>query len=257
VPLRTVYVCLSCEIQQRVYSRSVNLFRWFTLITFTHAFLLSLTLISAAEMLKVEVRVIEGKAKIIDGDTIVVEGNRVRLHGIDAPESKQLCNNLLGTSYNCGQVATFRLAELIGEGAVRCEVRTKDRYNRLVAVCFLNGLNLNEQLVFEGLALAYRKYSMDFVHSENIAKLNVSGLWDGEFVKPWEWRRGVRLSSENNPEASPNSCRIKGNISRNGKIYHTPQSPWYGRTKIDTSKGEKWFCSEMDAKAQGWRAAHD
>ena len=49
-------------------------------------------------------------------------------------------------------------------------------------------------------------------------------------------------------------CRIKGNISQNGRIYHVPGSPSYEQTKIDESKGERWFCSEAEARAAGWRA---
>jgi hypothetical protein len=48
---------------------------------------------------------------------------------------------------------------------------------------------------------------------------------------------------------------IKGNIGSNGdRIYHTPESPYYSRTKIDESKGERWFCTEEEAIEAGWRA---
>ena len=197
---------------------------------------------------------VDGKAKVVDGDTIAVGENRIRLHGIDAPESGQSCDNAIGLSYKCGQAATDRLSAIIGANEVRCDVKNEDRYGRLVAVCFSNKINLNEQLVFEGLVLAYQKYSADFVNAENIAKQNAAGLWGGKFVEPWEWRRGERLKTEQNSSVDPKACRIKGNISTNGKIYHTPESPWYGRTKINTSKGERWFCSIEEAEAEGWRA---
>ena len=75
------------------------------------------------------------------------------------------------------------------------------------------------------------------------------GIWEGEFVKPWDWRRGVRIYEAQNVD-----CKIKGNISSNGeKIYHVPNSKNYLKTKISTSKGERWFCSEKDAQASGWR----
>ena len=57
------------------------------------------------------------------------------------------------------------------------------------------------------------------------------------------------------PRGSPDrDCRIKGNISKHGRIYHVPGSRWYDETKIDTSKGERWFCSEQEAIDAGWRA---
>ena len=77
------------------------------------------------------------------------------------------------------------------------------------------------------------------------------GIWAGEFVKPWEWRRGKRLAANDN---AVGQCRIKGNISRSGeRIYHVPGGQYYDRTKINPSKGEQWFCSEAEAIAAGWR----
>lgn len=213
-----------------------------------------LFLFLSAITLEADTMTLDGKAKVVDGDTISVGGNRVRLHGIDAPESGQTCDNANGLSYKCGQVATDRLSALIGANEVRCEVKDKDRYGRLVAVCFSKQINLNEQLVFEGLVLAYQKYSEDFVNAENIAKQNAAGLWGGKFVEPWDWRRGERHKTDQDSSVDRKVCRIKGNISNNGKIYHTPESPWYGRTKINTSKGERWFCSVEEAEAEGWRA---
>ena len=72
------------------------------------------------------------------------------------------------------------------------------------------------------------------------------------FVEPWKWRQGVRLSSE--VISTQEGCSIKGNISSSGeKIYHVPGGQYYTRTKINQSKGEKWFCSEQEAKFAGWR----
>jgi hypothetical protein len=55
--------------------------------------------------------------------------------------------------------------------------------------------------------------------------------------------------------AAPNGCAIKGNVTAHGHIYHMPWSPWYGKVRIDPTKGERWFCSESEAKAAGWRPA--
>jgi endonuclease YncB( thermonuclease family) len=193
-----------------------------------------------------------GNVTIVDGDTIKMDQHRIRLHGIDAPESSQQCQDNMANTYSCGQIATQRLKELIGGKKVSCEVKDTDKYGRLVAVCFAHESNLNEQLVIEGLVVVYRKYSNDYVPAEKIAQRNATGLWKGLFINPWEWRRGARLeiSKINNS----NECNIKGNISSSGKIYHIPASAWYKKTKINTAKGERWFCSEDDAKAAGWRA---
>jgi hypothetical protein len=101
--------------------------------------------------------------------------------------------------------------------------------------------------------LLYRRYSTRYVADEDAARAGKQGMWQGEFVKPWDWRRGVRLKSAS-ATTGKTGCKIKGNISKSGKIYHMPGSRWYDRTKIDEAKGEKWFCSSSDAEQAGWRS---
>ena len=195
---------------------------------------------------------VAGRVTVIDGDTIEMHGQRIRLHGIDAPESGQSCADKNGATYRCGQTSANQMASYVRGKTVNCNVTDRDRYGRLVAVCYVNGEDINERLVFEGWALAYRQYSRDYVRAETQAKRNSAGLWDGRFVEPWKWRKGSRLASTKQDKSG--DCVIKGNISSSGKIYHTPESPWYSRTKINTQKGERWFCSEAEAEAAGWRA---
>ena len=78
-------------------------------------------------------------------------------------------------------------------------------------------------------------------------------MWRGKFIAPWEWRRGKRLQAPASLDSAA-GCLIKGNIAKSGEpIYHVPGGQYYERTKIDPSKGERWFCSEKDAKDAGWR----
>ncbi len=136
-----------------------------------------------------------------------------------------------------------------------CEDLGRDRYERMVARCAVAGENLEKWMVANGWAIAYRRYSLDYVDAEAEAQAARRGLWAGEFVKPWEWRRGKRLAANDN---TPDQCRIKGNINRKGeRIYHLPGGKWYDRTKIDPAKGERWFCSEAEARAVGWRTARE
>jgi hypothetical protein len=175
------------------------------------------------------------------------------LHGIDAPESAQVCK-AKEKSYRCGTSATLALSRLVSGKSVSCEERDRDRYGRIVAVCHAGGKDLNAWLVSEGLALAYRRYSTDYVSQEKAARAAGRGLWRGEFVEPWQWRKGKRMAGETVADAAPGPCRIKGNISRNGKrIYHLPSGRYYTATKINEGKGERWFCSESEAKGAGWR----
>lgn len=194
---------------------------------------------------------LEGRVTVIDGDTLEMHGKRIRLHGIDAPESGQTCRSQSGKNYRCGQLSAKQMAKYTKRKTIRCNVRDTDRYGRLVAVCFADGQDINERIVRNGFALAYRRYSRDYIAAESEAKSDKAGMWQGAFIKPWDWRKGERLTQNTEQKGK---CLIKGNISSSGKIYHTPSSPWYDRTKINTAKGEHWFCTEAEAKDAGWRA---
>ena len=147
---------------------------------------------------------ISGTALIVDGDTITISGNKIRLNGIDTPEQNQTCRKA-SVTWRCGYEATETLRNWTYTKEVRCVGDTKDRYGRLIANCFVDGYNVNARLVYEGLALAYRKYSKQYVPEEDKARAAKRGMWAGEFVAPWDWRKGERLDS---PEASIACCRV-------------------------------------------------
>lgn len=135
--------------------------------------------------------VIAGPASAVDGDSLEVAGQEIRLHGIDAPEWEQLCNRK-SERYPCGQVAARALADRIDGRHAECDVQDVDRYGRAVGVCFLDGKDLNGWLVRRGHAVAYRRYSRAYVDEEEAAQAARRGVWAGEFVMPWQWRRGER-----------------------------------------------------------------
>ena len=135
---------------------------------------------------------VAGPAKVIDGDTIEVAGEQIRLHGIDAPEGRQTCRRAAVT-WPCGAEAARALRQFIDGQRVTCRERDVDRYGRIVAVCHAGGQDLNGRLVAEGMAMAYRRYSTEYVDEEDAARATGNGLWAGRFIPPWEWRRGKRL----------------------------------------------------------------
>ncbi len=196
---------------------------------------------------------LSGFATVIDGDTIKVKNQRVRLHGIDAPESNQVCikNN---NNYNCGKSATQALVEKITNAVVHCEKMSMDRYNRIVAICRTGKVDLNRWMVRSGWAVADLKDSKDYEGDEKAARSANIGLWSGRFIKPSLWRTGKRLPGHKQVLPNNGVCVIKGNIGRNKKlIYHLPSGRYYAQTKINQMKGERWFCTEEEAKRAGWR----
>ena len=137
-----------------------------------------------------------GNPEILDGDTVhfVRLGERVRLEGVDAPESRQQCLDDGGRRYSCGQSAREALKGFIRLRPVRCEGSKRGRYGRLIAVCFdADGTDLNGWLVSQGWALAYRRYSKRYIPQEETARKEMLGIWGGRFTEPWQWRRSKRL----------------------------------------------------------------
>ena len=191
-----------------------------------------------------------GTATVIDGDTLKINGIRHRLQQIDAPERDQTCRKD-GVTWMCGAESAKPLRRMIRSRPVYCESSGKDRYGRHLSVCFVVKRNLNAEMVATGNALAYRKYGNDYVSYEKHAKDNQLGLWAGTFIEPWRYRQ---MPSPD--EQAPDGCLIKGNInSKARKLYHRPGDRSYASTRINPEKGERWFCSEAQAKQAGWDAA--
>lgn len=130
-----------------------------------------------------------GRVTVIDGDTLEMRGERIRLFGIDAPESGQTCKTREGRAWRCGTEAARELDLLARGRTVTCETRDTDRYGRTVAVCKVGGLDLGSALVAGGHAVAFRSYSKIYVPAEEAAKAAHRGLWAGEFQMPSDWRK--------------------------------------------------------------------
>ena len=143
----------------RIFSLALMFNRLMILHCFAFGLLIGLSVVVGAVA---QDRII-GVASVIDGDTIEIRGQRIRLFGIDAPESSQLCARVTGQRWRCGQQASFALADRIGRATVRCDPHDLDRYGRVVAVCFRGNEDLNRWMVANGWAVAYKQYSLDYV----------------------------------------------------------------------------------------------
>lgn len=197
---------------------------------------------------------VSGVIRVIDGDTFDVGQTRVRLHGIDAPEAAQTCTGDDGLDWPCGAWVSDQVRAGFQGAQARCEAVDVDRYGRVVARCFVGTKDVGRQLVQNGWAFAYRKYSTAYVGDEKTSIRQKAGLHASFIQAPSEFRRGG--DAADGEAAQGKGCRIKGNISGNGtRIYHRPGQRDYDKTRIRTLKGERWFCSALEAQQAGWRAA--
>lgn len=132
------------------------------------------------------------RAAVVDGDTLAAGAERLRLHGIDAPEARQRCERG-GRPYDCGREAMAAMVRILGRGMVSCEQLDTDRYGRRVVRCHdEQGTDLGAELVRQGWAVAFRRYSLAYLPQEAAARLAGRGLWAGRFEQPAAWRERQR-----------------------------------------------------------------
>ena len=215
---------------------------------------------------------ITGVAKVREGDHIQIGNSRIRLGGIDAPSTDQLCLNNNGERWTCGVAARDELIKHAEAKTWTCHTRTTDRRGRIVARCEVDGEDIQKWLVTNGWALSYARFSHDYDADEKAAREAKAGMWQGAFIAPWDWRARnkkttilgatkppdnastILLASASGSVAPSPDCTIKGNVNRSGEcIYHQPSSRWYAKIEMKISKGTRWFCSVDEAEAAGCR----
>ncbi|WP_262028601.1 thermonuclease family protein [Microvirga sp. Mcv34] len=135
--------------------------------------------------LKPNGRSLDGRAQVTDGDTIRIGETRIRLKGIDAPEIRQHCSRA-GRSYACGETSRRVLIDLVSGETVRCRATGRDRYQRVLARCTVNGRDIGARMVEDGWAVSYGR---DYDAEETRARKRSTGLWEGDFERPQDWRR--------------------------------------------------------------------
>jgi endonuclease YncB( thermonuclease family) len=217
---------------------------------------------------------ISGVPQIVDGDTVWIGTTKIRLAGIDAPESDQICVRSDGEAWKCGITSRDELAKLAGGQVWTCYTTGIDRYRRTLARCEVGGEDIQRWMVRNGWALSFVRYSHTYDADEVDAKAARAGVWAGAFIAPWDWRRrnsrtailGTTavptnaqvslISPELAREPVSQGCSIKGNLNRRGEcIFHLPGSRYYNLVKMDLGKGKRWFCTPAEAEAAGCRAA--
>ena len=233
----------------------------------------ALALLAVLACVPAQANIITGPATVIDGDTLDMTGTRIRLLGIDAPESAQSCTRE-GQPWACGEEATATLREIIATGALTCTALGTDVYGRTLATCENAVFDVGREMVRRGMAVPSRDAPADYEAATDIARQMKFGLWLGEFQRPDEWRaanpqamaRFERANSTAGVERQASSrpaperrytnafgCAIKGNHSRRGDfIYHLPGQRYY-----EDTRPEALFCTEREAQAAGFRRSKE
>ena len=192
---------------------------------------------------------ISGQATAISGDVIRIDGTTVRIEGIEAPASQQPCYRANGRKWNCAAAARTALNKMVRGRSVTCTRTGQDEAGRTIAQCAAGGLDLATQLVRKGHVFAAGSYFSSLSGEETAARNAKAGIWQGEALRPQAWRDQAWEAAK---QQAPDGCPIKGVIRASSKIYTLPWSDAYATAKVRPERGERWFCSENEAKAAGF-----
>ena len=197
--------------------------------------------------------VVSGRANAISGDAIRIGGTLIRLAGIDAPPAAQPCTKANGRKWACAASATGVLARMIRGRKVSCELQGSvagDGHN--IAHCRVGDADIAATLVRKGAVFAADTLGNPYAGEEDAARAEKLGLWQGNAERPEAWRAKIWDEAK---RAAPDGCPIKGLVRSEGRIYAMPWSDGYGARALKPAKGERWFCSEDEARAAGFRLA--
>jgi len=192
---------------------------------------------------------VKGRASAVSGDVLRLGNRFFRLTGVEAPEPGQICAKANGRTWDCGASAQSALQRLVHGRRIACEPTGQSGDGLSSASCMAGDLDIARELVRGGFAFA-GKDGRVYASEEELARSEGQGLWQGTPERPEEWR--TKLWNEAKKEA-PDGCPIKGFVKSGGRIYAMPWSTGYSRRELRTVKGERWFCSEDEARAAGFR----
>jgi endonuclease YncB( thermonuclease family) len=194
---------------------------------------------------------LRGRAQAITGDTVRIANSTVRLAGIEAPETEQRCGKG-NRQWRCATAAQAALSRLVGGRDVHCTIDGSDDTGRPLAYCTSGKIDINAELVRQGYVFATTGLFAPYAALEKEASSQKAGVWSGDAERPSQYRAKAWDEAK---RRAPDGCPIKGLVTGSGRIYVLPGAPDYERGRIQTARGERWFCSERDAQSAGFKAA--
>jgi endonuclease YncB( thermonuclease family) len=192
---------------------------------------------------------LEGRATAIAGDTLRLSGSTVVLDGIEAPERDQSCGRP-GEQWSCARAAKEALSDILQGKRIVCEITGTNETGEMTARCGTNGEDVAAKLVEGGHVFAKPGIFARYGSIESTAKSEKAGFWMGAAQRPAEYRAKLWEEAK---RAAPEGCPIKGRVASGGRVYLLPWSPSYNNIRIMSSRGERWFCTEAEAQAAGWK----
>ena len=192
---------------------------------------------------------VEGRGTAITGDTLRVGGTTVRLNGIEAPEPDQTCTAAAGSIWECGEEARQALAHVLRGGRVACDVAGAGEGPES-GDCRVGEVNVAAELVRGGHVFAKSGLFAPYANEESDARAKKAGIWAGPATRPSDYR--AQKWEEAKREA-PDGCPIKGNVRGGRRFYVVPWARGYERVRVSRSRGERWFCSESEAREAGFK----
>ncbi|MCB1483576.1 MAG: thermonuclease family protein [Hyphomicrobiaceae bacterium] len=195
--------------------------------------------------------VVSGRARVVSGDRLRVGGKLLHLAGIDAPHPAQPCYRSNGRRWGCAASAVSTLRRLVRGRKVACELNKQGSgEGPIEAHCRAGDLDIAAAMVRTGYAFASADLGTPYASEEETARGNKAGIWQGETDRPEIWRAKVWDEAK---KTAPDGCPIRGVVSSRGAVYAMPWAEGYDRRKIRKIKDERWFCSEEEAQAAGFK----
>lgn len=194
----------------------------------------------------------KGRANALTGDTLKISGKSVKLAGIEAPEAGQRCAGASGSrSWRCGRAARDALAKLLRGQDITCKLAGEDESGLRLATCVAGEKDIAADLVRTGQVFAVPGFFARYSNVEQEARDARVGIWRADEVERPSEYRAKRWDEAK--RSAPSGCPIKGRVASGARTYVLPWSSSYDSIRILERRGERWFCSEQEARAAGWR----